>query len=84
MLRQQGPQQWVFEECKDLNAMQFRFKDKERPQNYVCGLAGNMQDYPAEEVLTALYLLKDWRPDLITDVLRNLVILQIIYSKQCS
>jgi len=72
MLKKTGPQQWVWDECKDLNAMQFRFKDKERPQSYVCGLAGHMQDYPAEEVLTAGYLLTDWRPDLITDVLNNL------------
>ena len=43
MLKKTGPQQWVWDECKDLNAMQFRFKDKERPQSYVCGLAGHMQ-----------------------------------------
>merc|ERR1719245_643363 len=30
MLRKEGPKQWVFEECRDLHAMQFRFKDKER------------------------------------------------------
>ena len=41
---------WVFEECQDLNAMQFRFKDKERPQGYVCGLAGHLHDYPVTEV----------------------------------
>ena len=73
MLRAQGPQEWVFNECKDLNAMQFRFKDKERPQSYVCGLAGTLHDYPAEEVLTAGYLITDWAPDLITEVLDHLI-----------
>lgn len=72
MLREQGPQEWVFEECKDLNAMQFRFKDKERPQSYVCSLAGHLHDYPAQQVLTAGYLLTEWRPDLITEVLDHL------------
>lgn len=72
MLRDQGPQEWVHEECKDLNAMQFRFKDKERPQSYVCGLAGHLHDYPEDEVLTAGYLLTQWRPDLISSVLEQL------------
>ena len=49
--------------------MQFRFKDKERPQMYVCGLAGHLHDYPHEEVLTGGYILSDWRPDLIQKVL---------------
>jgi hypothetical protein len=48
MLRAAGPQQWVWEECRDLNAMQFRFKDKERPQGYVCSLAGHLHDYSIE------------------------------------
>ena len=72
LLREKGPQEWVFRECQDLNRMQFRFKDKERPQNYVCGLSGHLHDYPAEEVLTGGYLLTDWRPDLITDLLTHL------------
>ena len=73
MLRAQGPQEWVFNECKDLNSMQFRFKDKERPQSYVCSLAGYLHDYPAQEVLTAGYLITDWDPELITEVLDHLV-----------
>jgi len=72
MLKDQGPQEWVFKECQDLNAMQFRFKDKERPQSYVCGLAGHLHDYPISEVLTGGYLLSSWRPDLISEVLEKL------------
>jgi len=69
MLRKEGAQKWVFDECRDLNSMQFRFKDKERPQMYVCGLAGHLHEYPIEEVLTGGYLLSEWRPDLINTVL---------------
>merc|ERR1712013_956940 len=72
MLRSKGPQQWVFEECQDLNAMQFRFKDKERPQSYTCGLSGHLHDFPVPEVLTGGYILASWRPDLITEVLDQL------------
>lgn len=38
MLREKGPQQWVHEECRDLDAMKFRFKDKERASAYVTKL----------------------------------------------
>ena len=72
LLREKGPQEWVFRECQDLNRMQFRFKDKERPQSYVCGLSGQLQDYPLDEVLTGSYLLTEWSPDLITSLLSNL------------
>ena len=90
MLKEQGPQEWVFNECKDLNLMQFRFKDKERPQSYVCSLAGSLHDYPTEEVLTAGYLLTDWDPDLITSVLSHLTpeavrvaVIAQQFSEQC-
>jgi len=72
MLREEGPQEWVFRECQQLNQMQFMFKDKERPQSYVCSLAGHLHDYPLEEVLTGGYLLTEFRPDLYTDLLSHL------------
>ncbi|XP_043912628.1 insulin-degrading enzyme isoform X1 [Protopterus annectens] len=71
-LRTEGPQEWVFQECKDLNAMAFRFKDKERPRGYTSKLAGLLHYYPLEEVLAAEYLLEEFRPDLIEMVLHNL------------
>uniref|UniRef100_A0A673G6B4 Insulin-degrading enzyme n=1 Tax=Sinocyclocheilus rhinocerous TaxID=307959 RepID=A0A673G6B4_9TELE len=39
-LRTEGPQEWVFQECKDLNTVAFRFKDKERPRGYTSKVAG--------------------------------------------
>ncbi|KAM9326665.1 insulin-degrading enzyme [Gastrophryne carolinensis] len=72
MLRTEGPQEWVFQECKDLNAVAFRFKDKERPRGYTSKLAGLLHYYPIEEVLAAEYLLEEFRPDLIAMVLDRL------------
>jgi len=72
MLRAEGPQEWVFRECQQLNKMQFMFKDKERPQSYVCSLAGHLHDYPLTEVLTGGYLLTEFRPDLFSDLLSHL------------
>ncbi|XP_047206876.1 insulin-degrading enzyme isoform X1 [Girardinichthys multiradiatus] len=71
-LRTEGPQEWVFEECKDLSKVAFRFKDKERPRGYTSKVAGLLHYYPLEEVLAAEYLLEDFRPDLIEMVLDKL------------
>uniref|UniRef100_A0A8C5F1R5 Insulin degrading enzyme n=1 Tax=Gopherus evgoodei TaxID=1825980 RepID=A0A8C5F1R5_9SAUR len=71
-LRAEGPQEWVFQECKDLNAVAFRFKDKERPRGYTSKLGGILHYYPIEEVLAAEYLLEEFRPDLIEMVLDKL------------
>ncbi|XP_071494745.1 insulin-degrading enzyme-like [Diadema antillarum] len=72
MLRKEGPQRWVHEECRDLDAMRFRFKDKERPAGYVTKIAHLLHEYPMEEVLSAPYLMPDFRPDLINMVLHKL------------
>ncbi|XP_029496768.1 insulin-degrading enzyme-like isoform X2 [Oncorhynchus nerka] len=71
-LRTEGPQEWVFQECKDLNTVAFRFKDKERPRGYTSKVAGLLHYYPLEEILAAEYLLEDFRPDLIDMVLDKL------------
>jgi len=72
MLKKEGPQKWIYEECRDLNAMQFRFKDKERPQGYVASMAGLLHDYPIEEVLTGGYLISEWNPEQISSLLDHL------------
>uniref|UniRef100_A0AAZ3RRR4 Insulin-degrading enzyme n=1 Tax=Oncorhynchus tshawytscha TaxID=74940 RepID=A0AAZ3RRR4_ONCTS len=71
-LRMKGPQEWVFQECKDLNTVAFRFKDKERPRGYTSKVSGLLHYYPLEEILAAEYLLEDFRPDLIEMVLDKL------------
>ncbi|XP_041865501.1 insulin-degrading enzyme-like [Melanotaenia boesemani] len=71
-LRTEGPQEWVFEECKDLRKIAFRFKDKERPRGYTSSVAGQIHYYPLEEALAGEYLLEDFRPDLIKMLLNKL------------
>ncbi|GAB6025052.1 hypothetical protein CHUAL_010157 [Chamberlinius hualienensis] len=72
MLKQEKSQQWVFDECKHLGAMTFRFKDKEIPSNYTCNLASNLHDYPIEEVLSGPYLMENYDSELIDMVLSKL------------
>ncbi|XP_022253443.1 insulin-degrading enzyme-like, partial [Limulus polyphemus] len=72
MLKKVGPQQWIYEECRDIAAMTFRFKDRERPQSLVCDLAEMLHMYPIEDVLSGPYLMLEYRPDLIEDLLNRL------------
>ncbi|XP_076308148.1 insulin-degrading enzyme-like [Tachypleus tridentatus] len=72
MLEKVGPQQWIYEECRDVAAMTFRFKDRERPQSFVCDLAEMLHIYPIEDVLSGPYLMSEYRPDLIEDILSRL------------
>lgn len=72
LLRKAGPQEWIFKECQDLSAMTFRFKDKEKPRNYVSGLSGSLHDFPMTETLSGPYLLTEFRPDLINMILEKI------------
>jgi len=72
MLRELRPQQWVFDELKGLSTVQFRFKDKERPQSYVCNLASKLQYYPMEEVISGDFAFKEWKPELVESILEIL------------
>ena len=65
MLRNDGIKEWIFEECKHINEMLFRFKDKERPMNYVRSLAVRAHEYPLKEVLTGPWAMAEWKPELI-------------------
>ncbi|GFO42675.1 insulin-degrading enzyme [Plakobranchus ocellatus] len=73
LLKEKGPQEWIYKECKDLAALSFNFKDKESPRAYSSGLAGRLQDYPMENVLSAYSLFDDFRPDLINTILDKLI-----------
>ncbi|XP_054168721.1 insulin-degrading enzyme-like [Oppia nitens] len=72
LINKERPQKWIYEEEKKIKEIKFQFKDKERPLNYVRGLASILHDYPLKEVLSAGYLLEEFRPDLIIDVLNHL------------
>ncbi|KAK7485900.1 hypothetical protein BaRGS_00022895, partial [Batillaria attramentaria] len=56
-----------FDECRDLSAMQFRFKDKEKPRKLLLQLSKH-----ASEVLSAPYLFNEFNPDLINMILEKL------------
>ncbi|XP_072026752.1 insulin-degrading enzyme-like [Amphiura filiformis] len=72
LLKKEGPQEWVHNECRDLDAMKFRFKDKERPANLCTRTASLIHEFPLKEVLSAPYTMPDFKPELIELVLSHL------------
>ncbi|XP_025191537.1 insulin-degrading enzyme-like [Melanaphis sacchari] len=69
MLKREGPQEWFHDENSNISAMQFQFKDKGSPLDYVYRLSSHMINYKLEDVLTVEYLIKEWRPELIVELL---------------
>ncbi|KOB70370.1 Insulin-degrading enzyme, partial [Operophtera brumata] len=67
MMREQGAQRWVWEEQRDLMAMEFRFKDVQEPRSLVVS-----HEFPMEDVLSAYYIVSEWRPELIDELLSML------------
>ncbi|TPP63358.1 Insulin-degrading enzyme [Fasciola gigantica] len=63
------PHEWIFRENQSLNDLQFRFKDKEPPYDYVIELGTNMLHYKLEDALTGPYLLDSFEPVLVKDIL---------------
>eukprot|EP00898_Chlorokybus_atmophyticus_P006740 jgi/Chlat1/7067/Chrsp57S06767 len=56
LVREQGVQQWIFDEVRAVAEMKFHFRDKSPPFSYATYLASNMQIYPAADVLAASHL----------------------------
>lgn len=71
MIREETPQKRIYEEYCNLSEMQFRFKDKETPLSLVSNVVHSMQLYPLEEVLSAPYLITQWRPEIIENLLKD-------------
>ncbi|KAL1510015.1 hypothetical protein ABEB36_004673 [Hypothenemus hampei] len=68
MLKKEKPQKWIQDETRDIGNIVFQFKDKESPRGYISNIVNNLQYYPLEDLLSAPYLISDWRPDLIEQV----------------
>ncbi|RWS24697.1 Insulin-degrading enzyme-like protein [Leptotrombidium deliense] len=70
LLKEKHPEQWIFEELKNVNAIRFKFMEKLSPIDAVRRASNTMQDYPLDEVMSANILLDEFRPDVIEDLLK--------------
>ncbi|CAF0834979.1 unnamed protein product [Rotaria sordida] len=74
MLRKEGSKEWIFNEGKNINQMEFQFEEKGQVRYIVSNLAGRMRDYPLSECLSGPYEMRDFRPDLINELLNEYLI----------
>lgn len=73
MLREEGPQQWLYEEQSQLAELQFRFREKANPVNYASALASGMHHYAPEDILRGSSLMTDYDPVMLEELLSYLV-----------
>jgi insulysin len=69
MLRQQPLQQWIYDECKQLAEVAFQFQEMSAPSTFTSRAAAVLHDYQPEDVLYGQFMMKEFRPDLIGQVL---------------
>eukprot|EP00271_Cylindrocystis_brebissonii_P012852 TRINITY_DN32367_c0_g1_i1.p1 TRINITY_DN32367_c0_g1~~TRINITY_DN32367_c0_g1_i1.p1 ORF type:complete len:963 (+),score=199.34 TRINITY_DN32367_c0_g1_i1:121-2889(+) len=72
LLRQVGPQEWVFQELKAMAEMEFRFAEEAAADDYTVDLASNLLLYPPAHVISADYMYEKWDPQLVEEVLGHL------------
>jgi nardilysin len=72
MLRQQGPQQWVFNEVAAVKDIEFRFQEEEEADEYTVRLARSMHHFRPEHILAGEYMLTDWNETVMSATLERL------------
>ncbi|KAI8847500.1 Metalloenzyme, LuxS/M16 peptidase-like protein [Chytridium lagenaria] len=69
MLKDVGVQKWIFDECQVMSNISFRYKEKNSPSSFASRVAGQMQQYPPEDILAGPYVLKDFDQKKIEEVI---------------
>ena len=64
-----GVQEWVWQEQKALADIKWKFLEKRSPITTASDLAGSMQLYPAEDVLSWAFQYEEWDPVQVRDIL---------------
>ena len=72
MLRQQGPQEWVFNEVAAVKDIEFRFQEEEEADEYTVRLARSMHHFRPEHILAGEYMLTDWNETIMSATLERL------------
>lgn len=72
MMRKEGTKKWIFDECSVLKDITFDYKEKEKPRDYVSNLAINMHEYSIEEVVKSSFILDEYKPELIDELISYL------------
>ncbi|KAJ3016137.1 UNVERIFIED_CONTAM: Insulinase (Peptidase M16) [Siphonaria sp. JEL0065] len=69
MLNEKGVQQWIYDECKILSEVRFRFEEKRNPASFASRVAGDLHDYPPNHILSGPSVMFEMNKKHIEDVL---------------
>lgn len=72
MLREEGAQQWLYEEQARLAELGFRFKEPVEPISYVSSIASGMHEYAPVDVLRGPYLMDRYDEVMLNGLLQNI------------
>jgi secreted Zn-dependent insulinase-like peptidase len=72
LVREQGIEQWMFDEQKTMADLSFRFQEPGEPISYVSSMARLLQEYPPAELITAGYTYENFDPALLENILGSL------------
>ncbi len=72
LLREQGVQAWRYREQSQLAEQQFQFRSRPTLTQELVAWSSALQQYPADQVLRAPYLMDDFRPAMIREYLAQL------------
>ena len=72
MLREKGPQNWLYDEQARLAELSFRFREPGNPSSYVTALANGMHYYAPRDVLRGPYVMNDYDQAVLTELMGHL------------
>nr|CDJ85655.1 Peptidase M16 domain containing protein [Haemonchus contortus] len=79
LLKRTGAAKWVQDELSELGELKFRFKDKENPLSLATKLASELKLVPFKDILSWHYLLTEFKPDRIMEILDMLTPQNMFY-----
>lgn len=72
LLREAGPQRWLYDEQAQLAALSFRFKEQGSPMRYVSQLASGMHHYPAVDALRGPFRMDRYDAEQLADLVARI------------
>jgi len=72
MLREQGPQEWLYQEQSQLAGLSFRYREPGNPVSYVSALASGMHYYDPKDVLQGPYLMDRYDEEMLEELIAKL------------
>ncbi|MEP6389158.1 MAG: insulinase family protein [Halioglobus sp.] len=72
MLREKGPQEWLYDEQTQLAQLRFRFKEASEPMGYVSMLSSGMHYYAPKDILQGPYIMDDYEAAMLSGLMEDI------------